>query len=78
MYFKNEYQNLKLSSLIFIQAMMNHMKWRYSYGRQCYKTKYEKPEIWLPVHKGKMNEEYMSSMVEQANHWSIIKASFES
>ena len=73
---KNEHKNMKLSSLIFIQAMMNHMKWRYSYGRQCYKTKYAKTEIWLPVHNGRLDEKYMSNMVEQANHWSIIEASF--
>ena len=74
---RNQYKTLNLSSLIFIQAMMNHMKWRYSYGRQCYKTKYAKTEIWLPIlNGGRLNEEYMSSMVEQANHWSIVQASF--
>ena len=74
---KSEYDSLELSSLIFIQAMMNHMKWRYSYGRQCYKNKYEKTDIWLPINSsGKPNEKYMSKIVEQANHWSIIKASF--
>ncbi|MCH8043585.1 MAG: N-6 DNA methylase [Planctomycetes bacterium] len=71
-----EYASLRLSSLVFIQAMMNHMKWRYSYGRQCYKGKYAKTEIWLPVTKGgKLNEKYMANMVGQANHWSIIEAS---
>ena len=75
---RNEHKNFALSSLIFIQAMMNHTKWRYSYGRQCYKTKYAKTEIWLPVHNGMLNEEYMSNMVEQANHWRIIEASFPS
>ena len=74
---RNQHKNLKLSSLIFIQAMMNHMKWRYNYGRQCYKTKYAKTEIWLPVNNsGGLNEKYMFNMVEQANHWRIIEASF--
>ena len=73
----SQFQHLQLSSLIFIQAMMNHMRWRYGYGRQCYKTKYAKTEIWLPVSEGgKLNENYMSTMVEQANHWSIVEASF--
>ena len=75
---RSEYQQLKLSSLMFIQAMMNHMKWRYSYGRQCYKTKYEKTNIWLPISNArKLNEGYMSNMVEQGNHWSIVEASFD-
>ena len=73
------YESLKLSSIVFLQAMMNHMKWRYSYGRQCYKTKYEKAEIWLPVTgDGQLNEDYMDNMVKQANHWSIVAASFQS
>ena len=73
------HSSLKLSSLFFIQAMMNHAKWRYSYGRQCYKTKYEKTNIWLPVlSSGQLNEGYMANMVEQANHWAIIKSSFPS
>ena len=38
-----------------------------------------KTEIWLPIHNGgRLNEKYMSSMVEQANHWSIVQASFPS
>ena len=71
------YRHLTLSSLFFIQAMMNHTKWRYSYGRQCYKTKYEKTKIWLPVkNEGGLDENYMKNMVEQAKHWSIVKTAF--
>lgn len=76
---RSEFDSLKLSSLFLIQAMMNHTKWRYSYGRQCYKTKYEKTKIWLPVSgTDSLNEEYISYMVEQANHWNRIQASFSS
>ncbi len=72
-----KYKSLRLSSLLFIQAMMNHVKWRYSYGRQCYKTKYAKTEIWLPIDEcGLLNEDHMARMVQQANHWRIVKASF--
>lgn len=68
---------LRLSSLFFIQAMMNHMKWRYSYGRQCYKIKYAKTQIMLPVTCDQnLNEDYMHSLVSQANHWEIVKSSF--
>lgn len=74
---KQEHQALRLSSLLFIQAMMNHIKWRYSYGRQCYKTKYAKTQIMLPVTDDRrLNEDYMKNTVEQANHWRVIKASF--
>ena len=75
---RRRYSKLKMATLIFIQAMMNHVKWRYSYGRQCYKTKYAKTEIWLPVKaSGDLDEEYMVNMVERANHWNVIGKSLE-
>ena len=76
---KPEYRNLKLTSLFFIQAMMNSIKWRYSYGRQCYKTKYEKTEIPLPINEdGKLDEEFMAALVKGAKHWPLVSAIFES
>jgi type I restriction enzyme M protein len=74
---KSAHRNLKLASLFFIQAMLNHIKWRYSYGRQCYKTKYAKTEIMLPVRDdGTLDEGYMGRMVEAANHWPLVEAGF--
>jgi type I restriction enzyme M protein len=71
------YKGLRLTSLFFIQAMLNHIKWRYSYGRQCYKTKYAKTEIILPVKDdGSLDETYMAKMVEAANHWLLVRAAF--
>ena len=45
----NEKNPLKLTSLYFIQFMINQVRWRYSYGRQCYKTKFAETEIILPI-----------------------------
>jgi hypothetical protein len=74
---KASYRNMRLTSLFFAQAMMNHIKWRYSYGRQCYKTKYAKTEIMLPVKdSGALDEDYMEKMVETANHWPLVEAGF--
>jgi hypothetical protein len=74
---RKEYKNLGLPSLFFIQAMLNHIKWRYSYGRQCYKTKYAKTEIVLPVKEGdELDQDYMEKMVEAANHWPLVEAGF--
>jgi type I restriction enzyme M protein len=74
---REEYKSLSLTSLVFIQAMMNHIKWRYSYGRQCYKTKYAKTEIVLPVKaNGALDEGYMAKMVQAANHWALVEAGF--
>lgn len=69
-----EYAALRLSSLLFIQTMMNHTKWRYSYGRQCYKTKYAKTHIFLPRQSnGFLDEDYMERVVKQAGYWQLIK-----
>jgi type I restriction-modification system DNA methylase subunit len=74
---KKDHQSLRLTSLFFIQGMMNHIKWRYSYGRQCYKTKYAKTEIVLPVKaNGTLDEDYMAKLVQAANHWPLVEAGF--
>ena len=44
-------RDFSLTSLIFIQYMLNRQTWRYSYGRQCYKTKFANTTIPLPVDK---------------------------
>ena len=32
--------------------------------------------MWIPITTGgKLNEEYLANMVEQANHWGIMRAS---
>jgi len=75
---KPYYQYLRLTSLLFIQSMMNSIKWRYSYGRQCYKTKYSKTEIPLPINiEGALDEDFMAAFVKGAKNWPIVKAAFE-
>ena len=76
---REECKHFEIATLAFIQAMMNHIKWRYSYGRQCYKTKYAKTEIWLPINPdGSINECYMNNMVKQAKCWEIVESAFVS
>jgi hypothetical protein len=75
---KPEFQNLKLTSLFFIQLMLNDVKWRYSYGRQPYRAKFATTEIMLPVtDQGELDEAYMSRVIECAPHWQLIKATFD-
>lgn len=42
-------QNFKLTTLFFIQFMINWQKWRYSYGRESYKGLFSKINVLLPV-----------------------------
>ena len=43
---KREY---KLTTSIYIQVFLNKVKWRYSYGRQCYKRTFQKTIVFLPT-----------------------------
>ena len=76
---KAEFSHLKLTSLFFIQLMLNDVKWRYSYGRQPYMTKFATTEIMLPVTAdGELDEAYMAEVIENSPHWPLIEASLAS
>ena len=65
------------SSLMFVAQMMNDTKWRYSYGRQCYKTKYANTPIYLPVSvSGAVDYEFMELMVKSQSYWSYVESAF--
>ena len=71
------YADLGLESLFFIALAVNLVKWRYSYGRQCYKTKFAKTEIVPPVtESGELDERYMRGLLENTGHWPLVKAPF--
>jgi type I restriction enzyme M protein len=75
---KEDFAGLRLPSLFFIQLMLNDVKWRYSYGRQPYQAKFATTEIMLPVtNGGRLDEAYMSGVIEDAPHWALIKATFD-
>lgn len=75
---KGDFSNLSLASLYFITLMINRVKWRYSYGRQCYMTKFAKTEISLPVTASdEIDTNYMEAMVSNSRYWSLVKATFE-
>ena len=75
---KDEYAHISLNALMFIELMLDAVKWRYSYGRQCYKTKFAVTEIVLPcTGRGDIDWEYMETVVENTPYWPLVKASFE-
>jgi len=68
---------LKITSLYFIQAMINQQKWRYSYGRQCYKTKFAELKIYLPVlQNGELDENLMEMTIKNTTYWPIIELTY--
>lgn len=62
---------VSLTTRLFIALMLNQQKWRYSYGRQCYREKFLATDLWLPVADslGTLDETYMRETVEQGEYW---------
>ena len=76
---KVAYNGFTPASLTFAAQMLNMVKWRYSYGRQCYQSRFSKTEFTLPVTgNGHLDFEYMEAMVGQAPYWPLVADSFQS
>lgn len=64
----------KTTTLLYIQGAINKVKWRYSYGRQCYKGLFEKTIVYLPLKdNGDLDEDYMQRIVENEPYWKAFK-----
>jgi hypothetical protein len=51
------------------------VKWRYSYGRQCYKGNLQKTVLNLPVIKDDIiDEDYIEKLVTTLPYWDEYKA----
>jgi hypothetical protein len=64
---KREY---KQTTLIYIQAAIDNVKWRYSYGRQAYMRIFQKTVIDLPVDKNEeIDEDYIEKIVKNSKYY---------
>lgn len=62
------------TSLYFIQFVLNSGKWRYSYGRQCYKTKFAQTILYLPITEtGEPAESLMGEIVKNTSYWPFLQ-----
>ncbi len=72
------HEPMSLTTRLFVALMLNQQTWRYSYGRQCYRTKFLATELCLPVEQGgAIDEPYMRSVVEQGEYWSAVETRLE-
>ena len=68
-------RDLRFSTLIFIQYMLNRETWRHSYGRKCYKAKLKRFKISLPVDtEGNIDEDVIEKIVSNASYWEYYKS----
>lgn len=65
---------MKVTTLFFIAFVLNKQKWRYSYGRQPYKAKFERSFLSLPVSpSGEINEDLIAQYVHAASYWPYLQ-----
>jgi hypothetical protein len=71
-------RQFRITTLFFITFALNYQKWRYSYGRQCYKTKLERVNIYLPVNGNhEIDEDVIERIVKQTSYWEHIQRRFD-
>jgi len=71
-------RKFRLTTLVFIAFALNHQKWRYSYGRQCYREKLAKVNLYLPVDKsGNVDEDAIGEIVTQSSYWNNVEKRFK-
>jgi hypothetical protein len=68
-------ESMALTTRLFVALMLNQQKWRYSYGRQCYRAKFLAGDLWLPVQHGSgiLDETFMRALVERGEYWPILE-----
>ena len=65
---------LRITTLVYIQALLNKVKWRYSYGRQCYKGNFEKTVVQLPItNDSEIDEDFIEDLVTGLPYWNEYK-----
>lgn len=68
---------LRFSTLIFLQFILNQERWRYSYGRKCFRQKLSQLEIYVPINEyGEMNEEAIEKIVSNTTYWNYLSQKF--
>lgn len=60
---------LRLTSLLFVQMMLNRERWRYSYYRKCFVDKLRRFEIQLPYSNGNLDEDAMAASITCHPYW---------
>ena len=65
-------QTLRLTTLLFVQMMLNRERWRYSYYRKCYVDKLRRFEIFLPHKVDVLDEDAMQEVLEGAPYWNWL------
>jgi len=67
-------KSYSLETVFFLHLMINLAKWRYSYGRQCYKYKFAKTNIFVPLRTdSRIDETLIEKMIRSHPGWQVVK-----
>ena len=70
----NPIKETKKTTLIFITILVNIQRWRYGYGRKCYKQKLEWIKLKLPVNnEGKLDEVFIEKIMRNQDIFRYFK-----
>lgn len=66
-------KELRVSTLVFLQYIFNLQRWRYSYGRKCFREKMARLQVYVPIdEKGEINEEVIEKIVANTTYWDYL------
>jgi hypothetical protein len=68
-------RELRISTLIFVQYLLNQERWRYSYGRKCFNEKLSRIKLRMPLRSdGSLDEDTIEKVVTNTTYWSFVKS----
>ncbi len=70
-------KNMRLTSLLLIQAILNLERWRYSYGRKCYIAKLQRLCVPLPTKDGWLDEEGIAAVCAATPYWEHLQGQLQ-
>lgn len=67
-------EDLSLKAILFIMAQLNGQRWRFSYGRKCYRNKVDKIKVALPADEaGNIDYNTIDKIVDSCPVWQELK-----
>jgi hypothetical protein len=70
-------KELKLTTQLLIQLILNRERWRYSYYRKCFMDKLRRFRILLPAKSGAIDEEAAEQIMATSPYWDFLKTQLE-
>jgi len=66
--------NFRLSTILYLQYIFNREKWRYSYGRKCFRDKLSRYKIQIPVkNDDSIDEDIIEQIVMNIPYWNYFQ-----